>query len=149
MLTLIPMDAPGLDTAAAIAPPLRVLVAYGVFFAFGWCLFPQRDVLPALADRWKSKFAAGLTAGAGYLFIVVVQTGFTDATVWHVTAILFAAPAIWLLIFGIIGLFVRHIGKPRPIVRYLSDASYWMYLTHLAPAAWLPASSRTSMRRRS
>jgi glucan biosynthesis protein C len=137
-LTLLPMDAPGLDTAPALVPPGRVLIAYGVFFAFGWCLFSQREVIPALARRWIWMVLAGVAASIGYLFVVVAQTGFTDARVWHVTAIGFAAPAIWLIIFGTIGLFVRHMEKPRALVRYLSDASYWMYLTHLAPTAWLP-----------
>lgn len=138
MLTLIPMNGPALDTEPAIVPPIRVLVAYGVFFGFGWSLFGQRDAIPSLAKRWRSMLVFGVAASAGYLFVVVAQTGFTDATVWHFTAIALAAPAIWLIIFGAIGLFVRYMEKPRPLVRYLSDASYWMYLTHLAPTAWLP-----------
>jgi glucans biosynthesis protein C len=138
MVTLIPMEAAGLDTAAALVPPIRVLVAYGVFFAFGWCLFSHRDLIPRFADRWKPMLVTGIAASAGYLFVVVAQTGFTDATVWHFTAIALAAPAIWFIIFGTMGLFVRYMEKPRPLVRYLSDASYWMYLTHLGPAAWLP-----------
>jgi peptidoglycan/LPS O-acetylase OafA/YrhL len=137
-VTLLPMEAPGLDTAPALLPPPRVLVAYAVFFAFGWLLFRQRDLIPAFGARWKTPFFLGSAASAAYLFIVVAQRGFTDAWVWHLTAVPFAALAIWFLIFGITGFFVRHLEQPRPLVRYFSDASYWMYLTHAAPAAWLP-----------
>ena len=38
---------------------------------------------------------------------------------------------MWMLIFGIVGAFVRLLDRPSPIVRYVSDASYWMYIVHL------------------
>ena len=37
----------------------------------------------------------------------------------------------WLMCFGSMGLFRWIASKERFWVRYLSDASYWLYLTHL------------------
>jgi glucan biosynthesis protein C len=137
-LTFIPMASPGLDTEPALLPPVRVLVAYGVFFAFGWKLFLQRDLLESFGRRWKAALAWGAVFGFGYLFIAIRPAQFDDPRMWHLSAIAFAGPATWLVIFGMVGLFVRYLSAPSPVVRYVSDASYWMYLTHLAPAAWLP-----------
>jgi peptidoglycan/LPS O-acetylase OafA/YrhL len=37
----------------------------------------------------------------------------------------------WTMSFGIMGLFRRLLKRENQTVRYLSDASYWLYLTHL------------------
>src|SRR5690606_5436176 len=34
--TLLPMRQPGFETSTSLTPPLRILAAYAVFFAFGW-----------------------------------------------------------------------------------------------------------------
>ena len=137
-LTLIPMTAPGLDTEAALVPPARVLVAYAVFFSFGWLLFRQRDLVEQVGRRWVLLLAAGFSVAMAYAVVVLQVARFDNLRIWHMTGITLAGLATWLLIFGMIGLFVQRLSAPRPLVRYLSDASYWMYLTHLAPAAWLP-----------
>lgn len=131
--TMIPMVSAAIDTSASILPSVRVLIAYGVFFAFGWLLFGHRDLVGSFASRWKLPLAAGIVLGGVYLFVIVAQIGFADARLWHVTAISLAGPAVWLLFFGMLGWFVRYLEAPRPVVRYLSDASYWMYITHLVP----------------
>jgi peptidoglycan/LPS O-acetylase OafA/YrhL len=41
--------------------------------------------------------------------------------------------------FGLIGLAVRYLDRPIRPVRYLSDASYWMYLVHLPLVVWAAA----------
>ena len=46
---------------------------------------------------------------------------------------------IWLFIFGITGLFVRYGSNYSIRMRYLSDASYWVYLIHLPLTLILPA----------
>jgi peptidoglycan/LPS O-acetylase OafA/YrhL len=44
----------------------------------------------------------------------------------------FAYPlATWAWCLGLIGVATRFLGEARPIVRYLSDSSYWIYLAHL------------------
>lgn len=137
-LTFVPMATPGLDTEPALLPPMRVLVAYGVFFAFGWLLFRERNLLESFAEKWRSASALGAAFAIAYLFVAINPARFDRPMIWHLTAIVLAGPATWLTIFGLIGWFVRYLSAPSPVVRYLSDASYWMYLTHLAPAAWLP-----------
>jgi len=41
----------------------------------------------------------------------------------------------WLLIFGFMGLFMRFFAAPSPLVRYIADSSYWLYLIHF-PILW-------------
>ena len=38
--------------------------------------------------------------------------------------------------FGLMGLFRRLLRRERPALRYLSDASYWLYLAHLPLIMW-------------
>ena len=53
-----------------------------------------------------------------------------EAWVWPVAAVVQVAFA-WLMCFGAMGLFRWIASRERFWVRYLSDASYWLYLTHL------------------
>jgi glucan biosynthesis protein C len=38
---------------------------------------------------------------------------------------------VWFFLFGCLGLCVRFFSRPCPPVRYLADASFWIYLCHL------------------
>lgn len=128
--TLLPMRGPGLDTSSALLPPIRVLVAYGVFFSFGWLLFRRRDILDSLATRWQASLLIGAAGAVAYL---VVTVGQRVADPWraHVAGCALGGLTIWMLIYGIVGAFVRLYDRPSPVVRYLADASYWMYIVHL------------------
>ena len=42
-----------------------------------------------------------------------------------------------LLVFGIMGFFIKYFRKPNRIWRYLTDSSYWLYLIHLPFIVWL------------
>ena len=44
---------------------------------------------------------------------------------------LIEAVCAWLMCFGLMGLFRWAASRESFAVRYLSDASYWMYLVHL------------------
>jgi glucan biosynthesis protein C len=136
-LTLLPMELPALESSFSFLPPARVLVAYGVFFAFGWLLYRRRDVLEALGARWKTPMAIGAAAAVAYLVVTVGQA-IKDRAVFHIVGCAVAGLTMWMLIFGIVGLFVSRLDRPRPLVRYLSDASYWMYLVHLPLTIVIP-----------
>ena len=46
---------------------------------------------------------------------------------------------VWLFIFGITGLFIRYGSGHSPKMRYISDASYWVYLMHLLFTLIIPS----------
>ncbi len=43
-----------------------------------------------------------------------------------------------MLFFGLTGLFMRYLDKPSARIRYVVDASYWVYLIHLPFTIWIP-----------
>ncbi len=46
------------------------------------------------------------------------------------------AIAIWCWCFAVIGVAVRYLSAERFAVRYVADASYWIYLAHLPVVAF-------------
>lgn len=161
-LLLMPMESWHFDTASSLFPPAHVLAGYGVFFAFGWLLFQQRHLVEGFASRAWANFGAGFLFHGFYFFLFdqgfpdptnpdkallahsmyapLHAAGLTDAAAagTHMAAMAALALSIWLLIYGFLGLFLRYLGQPSAVWRYLSDASYWMYLVHLPLAVWLP-----------
>ena len=120
----------GPDTEDGLIPAGRVLAYYGIFFAVG-VFFRQRDIA---VRRW---WAAGLVPALVLFFpagvVLLYDPEFEHAGapwVWAVAAVAQVAFA-WLMRFGLMGLFRWIAWKERFWVRYLSDASYWLYLTHL------------------
>lgn len=134
-ITLMPMEKPALDTSFSVVPALRVLVAYAVFFSFGWLLFLRRDVVTRFASHPWQYLGAGLLTAVVYMGLAL-QPAVMSSRPMFLTAIAAAAIAMWLLLYGVTGLFIRYCECNRPLQRYLSDGSYWMYLIHLPIVVW-------------
>ena len=127
-LTLIPawfmgrtMPNFGPDTSSSILPPLYLLAYYALFFGYGALYFDSEDHegrLGALPLALLVVYPVGLslTYGSGKLRGI---------------AILLQVIYVWMMSAAMMGLFRRFVSQERPWIRYLSDASYWMYLAHL------------------
>lgn len=135
VLSLFPMQTGTFDTSASPLPPIRILTAYGLFFAFGFLLHGQREALSVFCK------APGWRVACGVVLIVPMQVGLflmnqnpstveTGSPV-HWMTIGLGSLACWLLVYGLIGLCLKYYTRPRFWVRYLTDASYWLYLAHL------------------
>jgi peptidoglycan/LPS O-acetylase OafA/YrhL len=139
-LTLCLMSYGGLETSTSFVPAPRVLLAYAVFFFFGWLLYLRRDLLPTFTRHaWLQIVLALLLTPVNMLAI----GRFLDASdpggrAAFATIVITGALMVWLLLFGITGLFLRHLDRYIPAVRYIVDASYWLYLIHLPFTIWLP-----------
>jgi len=107
-----------------------IFFQFAWFFTFGWLLYHQKEHL----DRFKKNDWLFLITGV-LLFIVhivifAMKPGIEKTPGLYIFAAL-KALSIWFLIFGTIGLFLRFFNTYSPVARYISDASYWIYLVHL------------------
>ncbi|HTR83608.1 MAG TPA: acyltransferase family protein [Reyranella sp.] len=127
-IALIQMPWPGLQDPPGFAPVPNIVFAYAVPFFFGWLLFQARDLLDVLSRRAWFYGLLGLVLGLTYVALLIwaPRTGMT----FHLFRAVLAV-AMWCLIFGITGLFLRYGSGHSPLWRYLCDSSYFIYLAHL------------------
>ena len=139
-LTLAPMEAWELETDGTLLPPLRLLAAYGVFFVFGWLEHGRGGGFGHLRDGCLARLGGGLLFHTLYLTVVVPHFGMApaEAPLAHGAGMVLLGVAMWFFVLGFLGLFRRLLDAPSPGWRYLSDASYWMYLVHLPLTVALP-----------
>jgi len=124
------MSHPGLETNTNLTPPLRGLIAYGIFFLYGWILYNCYELLDVFCQRAWPHFYIGIFFTGLYCAFLIFEP--VNNKHWaHITGIAIGSIGIWALIYGLLGLFCRYLNKPSPLVRYFSDASYWMYLIHV------------------
>jgi peptidoglycan/LPS O-acetylase OafA/YrhL len=119
-----------LEDPPGFVPVPRIVVAYALPFAFGWVLYLDRDLLPAIEARaWPNTLAAaGLFAF--WIGLVAPRQHLLGAAARYARAGA-GGLLLWLLVFGITGLFLRYAASERPAWRYLSDGSYWIYVVHM------------------
>ncbi len=133
-LFLIPnwIAAMGVPTPAyTLIPPAIPLLIYAYVFAIGWLLDRQRHLLDALARQWLPNCLLGLGGALVCLLILGQQA---PATITHNYKHLYAvgyaiALVCWTLAF--VGVGIKYLSKQNATIRYLADASYWMYIMHL------------------
>jgi peptidoglycan/LPS O-acetylase OafA/YrhL len=140
MLTLLPMESGGLDTPTTLWPQPSILLAYGLFFGFGWLLYRQADLLPFFRRYAWRRVLIGLALTPVNLLLLIryaERLPEYDRTS-HLLGLLAGSVIVWLMLFGITGLFVRYLNAPSRRWRYIADSSYWLYLLHLPLMIWLP-----------
>jgi len=115
-----------------LVPNAMATAGFVTAFAFGWWLNRNPDLLDHLARRfWSYGFAAAVGTwwclhAAGTTTAVVPVDGHAHP----VYAILYPATT-WAWTLGLIGAAHRFLKQEAPVLRYLADASYWIYIVHL------------------
>lgn len=139
-LCLWKMSAWGLDTPdRSLAPLLPVLAIYGGFFSLGWLLDRQPDSIAQLSKLSWSRMVFTTIAASVTIYLSRYQNdlGHPHYAGLRTGFVIAYAFTIWTLVFLTIGLFKRYCNKPSPIIRYIADSSYWLYLVHLPMVIWL------------
>ena len=122
----------GPDTSIGWVPLWHVLAYYALFFAFGALLYGRtgRSGAPrveTLGRWWWAILPATLLPVFVYALYFTYDPAGADWLIASVLQVLYA----WGMCIGLIGLFRAIFKKERAGARYLSDASYWMYIAHL------------------
>ncbi|MDQ8204045.1 acyltransferase family protein [Pelagicoccus sp. SDUM812003] len=130
----------GMDTPdKSLIPHLPTFLVYLGCFSFGWLLHRQPELLTNLSQLTPTRII-NLFASIGF---TIYLSGFQANPSFEYIAEARAAfcfsygVMMWSLVFVSIGLFRVVIRKQNAIVRYVADASYWLYLIHLPIVVWL------------
>lgn len=131
----------GGSEANSLIPTPTLFVYFGLFFGFGWLLSGQADLIETL------KRGAWLRLGAGVLiavpaFLLFYDNGDFTGNVGtpgllaeidslRIYGLFTVGIVCWLTLFGIWGALARHVQQESRVLRYLADASFWIYLVHI------------------
>ena len=130
----------GPDTYTGIMPWPPKLLYYAVFFGYGVLCYGEQAFEGRVGRYWYGYFLIALPVlivglishdqvrvlinqGVGQHRYVIVAA--------HAVSSLCAVLYAWLMIFGLIGFFRMFFPRRSRAVRYVSDASYWLYVAHL------------------
>jgi len=134
-ISLLPMELGMLETPATFARPVSTLFADFIFVLFGWFYFIRRDLMGHTSKRAWGYTLSGVVFFAAH--VAAVALILKGNGMFHIPSVVSASLSIWLLVYGIMGLFARYFDRPSRIGRYIADSSYWCYLVHLPLVAWL------------
>jgi len=128
---LLIMGSSWVATSTNWVPDFNTFIFYFFFYGIGWVLFKSKDKL----DTFKKY---------DWTFLILALILFTGKFIMRSSLDEFETTIInslvvWLFIFSITGLFIRYGSQHSHLMRYNSDASYWIYLLHLTFTMLLPA----------
>ena len=118
----------GPDTTVTLEPDWVKLGYYAIFFGYGAICFGNSDFINKVGQFWPVYFALAIPTFCIGLFLM------DDKSIEYNKEIASLAGSTysWFMIFGMIGLFRKLFSKDNPLVRYISDSAYWVYLAHLS-----------------
>jgi glucan biosynthesis protein C len=101
-------------------------------FGFGWFVHRSPSMLGHLAKRWWAYLPAAVVGTIICLSMVGVTPVLTP-TKGSEQAVYLAVYLLtgWSWTLGLIGAAHAFLKRENPVLRYLSDASYWIYILHI------------------
>src|SRR5262249_21328243 len=129
----------GIPAPESFIPQLWPLLFYGLFYWAGWQFFGHETCLAS----WKP-WAWGIAATSLVLFVPyylylpkvdasIFQTGAVAPLSFPVQLVEGLLTVYLATLLTLLALLVgqRYLSRRSPLLRLLSDASYWIYLVHL------------------
>lgn len=127
-LTLLPQiymnQGFGPDTATGALPWPPIVAYYAIFFFFGAACFGRTVFHEKTGRLWPLYLGASVP-------LLLIGIGQVDIGESHLLFSLAAVTYAWLMSFASIGFFRKFFRSENRRLRYISDASYWLYLAHL------------------
>jgi glucan biosynthesis protein C len=122
------MPNPWIEDPPGFVPVFRIVAVYAIPFAFGWLLFLNSDLLEVLVRRSALYAVLAVVASIAYRYSYALPI---DRAVSFYLIRAMHSVAMWLLILGVAGLFLRYLSGHSALGRYLCDSSYFLYIAHM------------------
>jgi ABC-type multidrug transport system ATPase subunit/peptidoglycan/LPS O-acetylase OafA/YrhL len=115
---------------SSLIPQLPASVGFGTAFVIGWLVNRSPEALAMISRRWLVHLSLALSATAVLIVVMhrqpIMEPGFSRNALTYLYGV-----AVWAWVFGLTGAALRFLSNYSPVRRYIADASYWIYLTHL------------------
>ena len=111
----------GPDLSFGVLPQPHLVLYYALFFGFGMSVYASGESAKHLGRWWPLHFTL-----AAICFPIALVT-MSNPVATAIPQVLFA----WLTCIGFVGFFHRYFSGESKMLRYISDASYWLYLMHI------------------
>jgi glucans biosynthesis protein C len=116
----------------SLIPNPMATVAYGTAFAFGWWLHRRHDLLEHIANRFWAYGIVAITGTWWCLNYVGPQLSYAiPAGHEHPIYCLIYPLTAWAWTFALIGLARVTLKTEHPLIRYISESSYWIFIIHM------------------
>ena len=114
-----------------VLPSLWAMAFFGLYFALGYQLFQRHEILDRMRP-WSMLLLVGAVLGYALLFHSTDGFALTrPKTLQHAMhAALEAYAGLWMTLWCLLA-GKRWLDRRSPTMRWLADASYWIYLVHL------------------
>lgn len=118
------------DTPLSFVPEPLIAAYFGVFFAWGWWAHARGDGLAREARL------VPVHAGVAALLLIIIIPALRRSVVPGagapgVLALAASAAFTCTVLAGLVGACTRWLARPRPAIRFVSDAALWAYVVHL------------------
>jgi peptidoglycan/LPS O-acetylase OafA/YrhL len=116
----------------SFSPQLDLLGYYAIFFTAGWILFAAPELRASIElqpRRYLMQAAIALPLALA-LYLLQKDPGIGVYRGVHLLALGLLSVSTWTLVFGLLGVARRFGARPNPMLRYWTDAAYWIYLSH-------------------
>jgi glucan biosynthesis protein C len=120
-----------MDRQNSFVPEGYRLLHNALFFAVGVLLHRSPDLLRRLATLGPTYLVLScpVFAARAWLIHQDLASPLIGPSSWALAAT--GSLFTWLITFGFLGLALGAFNRPWPVIRYLADSSYWIYLCHL------------------
>ena len=125
----------GLPAPFSLVPNTMAMIGYGMAFGLGWLLNRQTQALLDLQKLWLVYLVLAVALTIFCLSTIGTTPRWQGPTLAGTDRILYTAAyvvGLWCWVFAFVGAAVRFLSSASPVTRYVADASYWIYLMHMA-----------------
>lgn len=114
----------------SFSPELFSMLGFAPFFFFGYFLFYHQQWIIIFRRSYLSLFVWTILP---FVFYLIIRKGWIDfGEILNKVLLVFSSSVFsWLMLLALIGWVSEKFIRSQPVIRYLSDASYWIYLVHL------------------
>ena len=112
-------------------------LASGLYFLFGYRLYQNNLLFDFIKSNWKYYLIGGLAVTIIFFILNTQVSNFAKEDVRWIPWVILKISSAVLLSFSFIGLAEDKFSNLNPMVRFISDSSYWVYLIHLPLVAFI------------